>query len=126
MYTCGEDEVWERVVVVGFPDTNRRRNTTCLEWVGLLTRAKENLGCLLAVLDDIEVIRETLLKLGIGKAYTRRREFEKKLRSIASQTQPQIVQMIKQHEPNQKVQSPTFEGGFWGLVAWYRNRLGTS
>jgi hypothetical protein len=54
-----------------------------------LTRAKEILGCLLAVLDDIKVIRETLLKLGIGKAYyTRRREFEKKLSSIASQTQP--------------------------------------
>jgi hypothetical protein len=59
------------------------RNTPCLEQVGLLTRAKE-VGCL-ALPDDIEVTRETLLKLGRGKAYTRRREFEETFSSIASQ-----------------------------------------
>ena len=102
---------------MGLSDTiNGRRNTLSLEQAGLLTRAKE-IGCLLALSDAIEVTHDTLLKLGRGKAYTRRREFEETLRSIASQRQPHIVQMIKQHEPNQKVQSPTFEGGFWGRVA---------
>ena len=110
-------------MVVGLPDTNGRRNTPCLEQVGLLTRAKE-IGCLVLLSDGIEVTCETLLKLGRGKAYTRRRGFEETLRSIASQTQPHIVQMIKQHDPNQE--SPMFEGAVWGLVAWYRNITGTS
>ena len=110
-------------MVVGLSATDGRRNTPRLEQVGLLTRAKE-IGCLLVLSDDIEVACETLLKLGRGKACTRRKEFEETLRSIASQTQPHIVQMIKQHDPNQE--SPVFEGGFWGLVAWYRNRTGTS
>ena len=110
-------------MVVGLPDTNGRRNTPCLQQVGLLTRAKE-IGCLALLSDGIEVTCETLLKLGRGKAYTRRREFEETLRSIASQRQAYIVQMIKQHDPNQE--SSKFEGDFWGLVACYRTRAGIS
>ena len=113
--TCGEGEVCERVVV-NRPDTNGRRNTSCLEQVGLvLTRAKE-IGCL-ALSDYIEVTREMLLKLGRSKAYIRLREFEETLRSIASQKKPRHILLPRKSN---------VEGGFLGLVAWYRNRTGTS
>ena len=81
--------------MVGLSDTiNGRRNTLSLEQAGLLTRAKE-IGCLLALSDAIEVTHDTLVKVGRGKAFARRREFEETLRSIASQRQAYIVQMIK-------------------------------
>ena len=62
--TCGEGEVWKRVVVF-FSDTIRGRNTPCLEQIGLREPRR-------SLSDDIEVTRETLLKLGRGKACARR------------------------------------------------------
>jgi len=106
----------------GGDDPSKKWRMVCCRLVGAAYAAGE--FCFGSLSDDTEVTRETLLKLGKGKAYTRRREFEGTLRSIASQTQPRIVQIIKQHDPNQE--SPMFEGGFWGLVAWYRNITGTS
>ena len=103
-------------MVVGLSATDGRRNTPRLEQVGLLTRAKE-IGCLLVLSDDIEVACETLLKLGRGKACTRRKEFEETLRSIASQKKPRHILLPRKSN---------VEGGFLGLVAWYRNRTGTS
>ena len=94
-----------------------RRNTLCLEQVGLLTRASE-IGCLV-LSDDIEVKRETLPMLGRGKVYTRRREIEETYHSIASQTQQHILQMIKQDDPNQE--SPMF-----GRVSFWGSLLGTA
>ena len=98
--------------MVGLHDNNGCKNTTCLEQVGLLMRAKE-ISCLLALSDNIEVTRKMLPKLGRGKAYTRQREIEETCRSIASQTQQYILQMIKLvHDSNQE--SPMFERVLFG------------
>ena len=60
--TCGEGEVWERVVVSFLTPLVAG---ICLEQVGLREPRR-------SLSDDIEATRETLIKLGRGKACARR------------------------------------------------------
>jgi len=72
-------------------------------------------------IDDSEgdITYDQFTRIGKGRAYDKRREFEPRMRDMAEETQREFRQRIIQEDPNQE--SPTFQGGFEACVQWYRD-----
>ena len=117
--SVGEGHAWTKVVV-GLPC--KRNKTPGLEQVSI-SRAT-SLSVL--AIDDTEeqATYEQLMSIGKGRAYDKRREFEQTLQPLAEESQLYFHQRIVDMDPNRD--SPTFNGGFDAVVAFYRSLTNTS
>ena len=61
------------------------------------------------------------MRIGKGKAYDKRREFEEWIATLAAESQAAWRQRIMDCDPNRE--SPSFEGGFDAAVRRYRDFL---
>jgi hypothetical protein len=108
---------WKRVVV-GMPEKSGR-TTPGLEQVAF-SRAENKEA--FAVADDISLDMEMFMKIGQGKAYEARREFEDRIRQSADTRQSQMTAMVKAEDPSPE-DARTFDGGFAALVQWFREKI---
>jgi len=114
--TVGEGQVWKKIIIM----IPKNANTPGLEQVAV-SRAK-GLDCI-AILDNQEnpLTKQRLMNIGRSPAYGLRRKFEKNLRDIQSGQEEKIENLIAAEDTN--TDTPSFEGGFQALIAWYRSHL---
>ena len=62
---------------------------------------------------------EMFLKIGQGKAYEARREFEDRIRLSAERRKSEMTAMVKAVDPSTE-EVKTVDGGFAALVHWFR------
>jgi hypothetical protein len=114
--SVGEGHAWSKVVV-GLPSRGNR--TPGLEQVSI---SRATCRAALAIDDSEEPITyDQLMRIGKGKAYDKRREFEEWIATLAAESQAAWRQRIMDCDPNQE--SPSFEGGFDAVVRRYRDFL---
>jgi hypothetical protein len=97
-------------LVVEFVAALYRNKTPGLENVAF-SRAMA-LECLV-VLDKNEITYEMMMKIGKGKAYQKRREYELQLRALASTTQSPIMEKVATYDI---ATNKTFDGGYQALI----------
>ena len=81
-----------------------------------ITRARDETR--LAFMNDVELSPLTFLKMGEGKVYDARRQYEGRLRLRQESTQRWLVDQIIAQDRNE---SKTFDGGCATLLAWYNS-----
>jgi hypothetical protein len=108
--SCGKGKP-DGLVVVGL---GGQRGSPGLDLVAL-SRATEIIK--LAVYDDIPITREQLLKIGRGKGYDKKREFESKFGAIQAKMVPPMLALITSQDPSKE---KSFSGGCQGLIEWFR------
>jgi hypothetical protein len=114
--SVGEGHAWSKVVV-GLPSRGNR--TPGLEQVSI---SRATCRAALAIDDSEEPITyDQLMRIGKGKAYDKRREFEEWIATLAAESQAAWRQRIMDCDPNRE--SPSFEGGFDAVVRRYRDFL---
>jgi hypothetical protein len=101
----------DELVVVGL---GGERGSPGLDLVAL-SRATETIG--MAIYDDIPMTREQLFKIGRGKGYDKKREFESKLGAIQTKTVPPMIALITSQDPSKE---KSFSGGCQRLIEWFR------
>jgi hypothetical protein len=75
-----------------------------------------------AVADNISLDMEILMKIGQGKAYEARPDFEDRIRQSADTRQSEMMPLVKAVDPSPE-DTRTFDGGFAALVQWFREKL---
>jgi hypothetical protein len=108
--SCGKGKP-DILVVVGL---GGERGSPGLDLVAL-SRAAEMIG--MAIYDDIPMTREQLFKIGRGKGYDKKREFESNLGEIQRKTVPPMIALITSLDPSKK---KSFSGGCQWLIEWFR------
>jgi hypothetical protein len=80
-------------------------------------------GCAVLAIDDSDghITYDQLMSIGKSRAYKMRRDFEESLRQTAVESQEEFLQRILQYDDHQD--SPTFDGGFNGVIRMYREHL---
>jgi hypothetical protein len=109
--SCGKG-MRDELVVVGFGGATASPG---IDLVSLLHAAEISA---LAIYNDIDITREQLFKIGQGKGYDKKREFDSKLEDIQAKTLPPMITLI-QSKDNSK--EPTFLGGCQRLVQWFHS-----
>jgi hypothetical protein len=109
--SCGKGLANERVVV----GLAGKGGSAGLDLVAL-SRATEITA--LAVYDDIPITREQLFKIGKGKGYDKKREFESKLGDLQAKTVPPMIALITLEDTSEV---KTFSGGCKQLIEWFHS-----
>jgi hypothetical protein len=109
--SCGKG-LPDSMVVVGL---GGERGSPGLDLVAL-SRATDISA--MAVYDDIPITREQLFKIGRGKGYDKKREFESKLRDLQAKTVPPMIALITSQDTSKE---KTFHGGCQRLIEWFRS-----
>ena len=112
--SCGKGKPNE-LVVVGL---GGERGLPGLDLVGL-SRATEISA--MAIYNDLPITREQLFKIGKGKGYEKKREFESKLRGVQAKTVPPMMELIKSQDT---AAEKSFSGGCQQLIQWFRCEQG--
>jgi hypothetical protein len=108
--SCGKGKP-DEMVVVGL---GGERGSPGLDLV-TLSRATEMIG--MAIYDEIPMTREQLFKIGRGKGYDKKREFESRLGAIQRNTVPPMIALITSLVPSKE---KSFSGGCQWLIEWFR------
>jgi hypothetical protein len=108
--SVGPDEEIKRCVV-GL-SAGERQNTPGLDLVGL---SRATVPDVLAIWNDTEISRKDIIKMGRGKGYDLKREFEHKLKMRQAKTVPPCIKQITGLSD-----AKTFGDGFEFLVQWFR------
>jgi hypothetical protein len=106
---CGKGKP-DELVMVGL---GGERGSPGLDLVAL-SRANE-IG--MGIYDDIPITREQLFKIGRGKGYDKKREFESKLGAIQTKRVPPMIALITSQDPSIE---KSFSGGCRWLMEWFR------
>jgi hypothetical protein len=109
--SCGKGKP-DELVVVGL---GGERGAPGLDLVAL-SRATEIMG--MAIYDDISITREQLFKIGRGKGYDKKREFESKLGAIQAKTVPPMIALITSQDHSK---DKSFSGGCRWLIEWFHS-----
>jgi hypothetical protein len=115
--TVGPSSTWKRVVV-GMPAKTGGK-TPGLEMVAFSRAESKEV---FAIADDIPLDIEMFMKIGQGKAYEARREFEERIRQRADRDEIEMTAMVKAVDPSPEDEK-TFDGGFEALVHWLRGNI---
>jgi hypothetical protein len=66
-----------------------------------------------------EITYDTIMKIGKGKAYQKRHNYELQFRALASTTQAPIMEKVATFDT---AMNKTFDGGYQALIHWYNQR----
>jgi hypothetical protein len=100
----GPNEVWKKIVIE-FLAAQARNKTTGLEQVAFSRSTSLDY---LAVLDESEITYGMIMRIGKGKSYKKRQEFESRLQDLATMTQSLIMDKVAAYETST---NKTFDGG---------------
>jgi hypothetical protein len=112
--SVGPNEVWKKILVE-FLAAQARNKTPVLKQVAF-SRAT-SIDCL-AVLDESEITYDMIMKIGKGKSYKKRQEFEYRLQYLATTTQAPIMDKVAVYDTST---NKTFDGGYEALLQWYHH-----
>ena len=114
--TIGDGEVFDKVII-HLSEPGRRQTQPGLELVAF-TRVKSPDDYAIGNVEELD--RASILKIGRGKSYQSRREFETDFKTLAGRTKQTTKAAVTELDP---AEQKTFDGGWEYLLNWYENEV---